>query len=96
MKKLFAILFLFALMAGSCTKEYKNPTNTGNNTGGNNGGNNGGGGGSGGNGVTAGRSGRTGSAGGVTDSFCANEVKEEKQNVVAKINCKSFINCFFI
>lgn len=51
MKKLFAILFLFAIAAGSCTKEYQNPTtgnNNGNNNGGNNGGGNGGGGGGGG------------------------------------------------
>lgn len=62
MKKLFAILFLFAIVAASCTKEYHNPTsagnNNGNNTGGNTGGNGGGGnggggGGGGGNGISA-------------------------------------------
>src|SRR5438094_395219 len=55
MKKLFAILFLIAIITGSCTKEYHNPTtvdngNNNNNGGGGNGG--GGGGGGGGNGIS--------------------------------------------
>ncbi|HYV90283.1 MAG TPA: Omp28-related outer membrane protein [Chitinophagales bacterium] len=55
MKKLFAILFLLAIITGSCTKEYHNPTtvdngNNNNGGGGNGGGGNGGGGGGGGGG----------------------------------------------